>query len=547
MPFHSKALPNDPCETVYQLRGVIAAPDTQEAALARVIDLIQPFIAKLLYVKLPDEAKDHQSYEITGKDSRCECISIPERLLWAVRFSFSAKDKTYWFYDIAITEEGGELLFGLKIDAGAGTDVSAAQSRLPLVDKLLAEVPLAQSRPVKDNLWLIEEPGEIENLVALLTSPHRSLPVIVISAVSWKQWTFTPSPPGYLVNAAYLAPRVKGYAYVVQLGFRAAFEFSERAGRVWSVYNGACRTYFPHVDFDNGVPAQHRCNHKDSIWYWKYNNQQGPNAYTSFLIDFAHRMASTNRINWQGLYFIPDAQILQSELALAHANHVANAPARELALQNHVTALQRKLDTASEEESGWLTELEKAQEAAEYYKQENTALRFQLDVMRSHLTRQSGVSPDNGIALPDNYRDMGDWVRQNLAGRLVLLPRAERAAAKADYSQVSMVYQALLILANEYRNSRMGTGTDEGFRSALTKFGMNFSGSIDKSRAGEEGDAYYVNYPLGTDRREFLQYHIERGNSRETRYCMRIYFFWDPETSQVVVGWLPSHLSNRIS
>ena len=547
MPFHSKAQPNNTRETVYQLRGVIAASDASDAALGRVIDLIQPFIAKSLYVKLPDEAALHQSYEITDKDSRCECISIPERLLWAVRFSFSAKDKTCWFYDIAITEEGGELLFGLKIDAGSDTDVSAAQSRLPLVDKLLAEVPLAQYRPVADNLWLIEEPGEIENLIELLTSPHRSLPVIVISAVNRRQWTFTPSPPEYLVNAGYLAPRIKGYAYVVRLGFRAAFEFSDRVGRVWSVYDGACRTYFPHVDFDNGVPAQHCCNHKDAVWYWKYDDQQGPNAYTSFLINFAHRMASTNRTNWQGLYFVPDAQILQSELALAHANHVANAPARELALQNHAAALQRKLDTANEEESGWLTELEKAQEAVEYYKQENTALRFQLDVMRSHLVRQSGVSPDSEIVLPDNYRDMGDWVRQNLAGRLILLPRAERAAAKADYSEASMVYRALLILANEYRNSRMGTGTDEEFRSALAKFGMDFSGSIDKSRAGEEGDAYYVNYPLGTDRREFLQYHIERGNSREARYCMRIYFFWDSETSQVVVGWLPSHLSNRIS
>ena len=63
----------------------------------------------------------------------------------------------------------------------------------------------------------------------------------------------------------------------------------------------------------------------------------------------------------------------------------------------------------------------------------------------------------------------------------------------------------------------------------------------------QEGDAYYVNYPIGTTQRVFLQFHLERGNRHEDRYCMRIYFFWDDDTNQVVVGWLPSHLSNRIS
>ena len=142
---------------------------------------------------------------------------------------------------------------------------------------------------------------------------------------------------------------------------------------------------------------------------------------------------------------------------------------------------------------------------------------------------------------------MGEWVKEHLAGRLVLLPRAERAASKAEYTEVGMVYRALLILANEYRDSRMGTGTDKAFRDALAQYGMDFSGSIDKSRAGQEGDAYYINYPIGSSQRVFLQFHIVRGSSREDRYCMRIYFFWDEDTNQVVVGWLPSHLSNRIS
>lgn len=69
----------------------------------------------------------------------------------------------------------------------------------------------------------------------------------------------------------------------------------------------------------------------------------------------------------------------------------------------------------------------------------------------------------------------------------------------------------------------MGTGTDKAFRDPLAQFSMNFSGSIDRSRAGQEGDVY-VNYPIGIDQRAFLQFHAVWGNSREDRYCMRIYF-----------------------
>lgn len=105
----------------------------------------------------------------------------------------------------------------------------------------------------------------------------------------------------------------------------------------------------------------------------------------------------------------------------------------------------------------------------------------------------------------------------------------------------------MLILAKEYRDSRMGVGTDEAFRKALADNGMDFSGSIDRSRAGQDEEAYYVKYSVGTAKRAFLQYHIAKGMAHEDRFCMRIYFFRDDETGQVVIGWLPSHLSNRSS
>ena len=42
-----------------------------------------------------------------------------------------------------------------------------------------------------------------------------------------------------------------------------------------------------------------------------------------------------------------------------------------------------------------------------------------------------------------------------------------------------------------------------------------------------------------------LDRHLKKGNSRNSRHCFRLYFFWDDEDEQVVVGWLTSHLDTR--
>ena len=65
-----------------------------------------------------------------------------------------------------------------------------------------------------------------------------------------------------------------------------------------------------------------------------------------------------------------------------------------------------------------------------------------------------------------------------------------------------------------------------------------------ETRAGEQGDEYYVKYG---GRRVFLDRHLKKGQAREPRHCFRLYFFWDDDSEQVVVGWLPSHLDSRIT
>ena len=135
------------------------------------------------------------------------------------------------------------------------------------------------------------------------------------------------------------------------------------------------------------------------------------------------------------------------------------------------------------------------------------------------------------------------WADANI-DRVVVMPRALAEAKKATYESAELVHQGLELLAVTYTGVKANTVRREALKEGALRLGLFIGGSVDPSRAGMEGDEYFVNYG---GRRRFLDQHLGRGNSRDPRYAMRIYFFFDDETGRVVVGWLPSHLSNSMS
>lgn len=69
--------------------------------------------------------------------------------------------------------------------------------------------------------------------------------------------------------------------------------------------------------------------------------------------------------------------------------------------------------------------------------------------------------------------------------------------------------------------------------------GLEERGAITNVAAGMQSDEYYVQYQ-GKKRK--LERHLAKGNSKDPRYCLRIYFFWDDQDQVVVIGDLPHHL-----
>lgn len=144
---------------------------------------------------------------------------------------------------------------------------------------------------------------------------------------------------------------------------------------------------------------------------------------------------------------------------------------------------------------------------------------------------------------PRDLSELRGWALAN-ENRIVIMPRALQGAKKSHYDMPETVYVALELLAGPYRDLRMGQLDHAQFLKALAASEMQLEGSVAPSVAGEQGDAYFVSW---RGRRRFLELHLRKGGGRDERYCLRIYFFWDEDSQKVIVGWLPSHLSNSLS
>ena len=184
----------------------------------------------------------------------------------------------------------------------------------------------------------------------------------------------------------------------------------------------------------------------------------------------------------------------------------------------------------------------------DFHLAEHRKLRTRAESLAAQLADRNGQPDGGALPFPTAYKDVPAWVEEHLAGRLLLLPRAVRGLAEAQFLDIGLVCRALLLLAHEYRGMKRGELPRSAFDAKLEELRLRCSQAITPTRAGEEGDEYFVAYPPGTLKRRFLEQHLR--NNATTRYpprCLAIYFLWDEILEQVAVGWLPGHLDIRSS
>lgn len=446
--------------------------------------------------------------------------------------------------EAAVGVTSPKALFGVRLSCFTTGSAPPPILTIPGFVKQLAESPGLEDAgiAVRGQPWVLDSEEELIRFVGLLRSPARTLPVFTISTPEPSRKAEKP-----IIDPKSLAGNCLGLAHIVVLPHERTFALSDVLGRDYSVFRGAVRTYRPGFDSSRDLPTDHPVAPVATIESW---SDGGAEAFGDFLIReaFASSVRGPETERRVPSFSSLKAAKLEVDRRSISARRSEGATPDTIQLyEEEIEELRRNLAEMRDlaEEFDKLASQERQE--AERVRRSNYWLVTQVDQLRQRLADQIGQEATDGIDESASLQDLGDWVDQSLSGRLVLLPRARDAAKNSPYEKPALVYRCLGLLAHEYRDMKLNGGevARTQFEARLLELGVENSPSISKARAGEQGDEYYVRF---RGQRKLLDMHLKKGGrSRDERTVMRIYYFWDSESEEVIVGWLPGHLDTRMT
>lgn len=545
--------------TTFQLAADLypteAAPDV-ETVEAEARRLTLAWLAGKYPEPLPDHAAERESFDLDVPGQVLNCVAL-QNGSWSARLvqpdarspvgNREAVAGRTWTTDICLARVADRVRFGIRVQVASLPETAREPIRLTrprVVVDLSNTLVMRGAGRIHGGAWKPETEGDLDRLIELLADPRRELPLYLLTQPHHGN---VPVKTGeFVLDHRAFARRVQGLGYVVTMPWSLGYKWTERVGKPWSAFMGAIRTYMPGLDFEEDSPGRHPRALLDRILGFQYRGDVMEPAFERFLIDRAYEHAASRRVNWDGCAFYLDARRRQAELRVATA---ATGEDKIPALESKVDSLEAKIEQLEAEAEEYNDDALAADQARAQAEDESERLRLKVESLNRALAAKTSAPVDAGVPIPSSYDDLSDWVAFHLTGRLLLHSRALRGLKKAQYADVESVCRVLLLLANEYRDMRLGhDGAKERFESALDRDGLRCDGSITPTRAGEQGDTYFVRYPYSNSERVFVEYHIRsKGNTRDPSRCLAIYFFWDGDTGQVVVCWLPSHLDIRSS
>ena len=529
-------------QPVSQVAFECESGDTQSAFLTAQKEVLK-WVARRAGRQLPDKAWDGQTFDLADVGSQpTAAVAIDEPKYWAVRIDDADKEvaRRIWTTEIGIgIASSSSTLFGCRLFCAALGDNPPFVPTIPGVVKQIIRRVNAKldGQRITETAWAIDHVNAGE-LVALLLNPTRKRPVYVLSI---PEHDSTP-----LISADTLACDIVGAAHIAVLSPAATFELTNALGREFSVFNGAVRTYQVNFDPESDEPSRHPLALAQSIRNWPGDGKEG---FADFLVRQALRTSVASRQAMEDdlpPFIIAQAISRRQAQEKAKKENKSDAELLELAV-DETEALQKALQEQKEMHDGLLEIADREQRQVigerDAARANAARLRSRIICLEQALKAQ-GVKSE--IETPETFEDLQEWESQHLSGAVVILNRAYRAAKKSRLENIKLAYQALLVLRDHYVPMRREGGPDKqkAYKAALEELRLEESPSFSGARASEQGDEYFVQY---NGRKRLLDRHLKRSNARDERYAFRLYFFWDEETQQVIVGWFPSHLKTRIS
>jgi hypothetical protein len=514
---------------VVQVTAEVVGADPVRAAGAARGRILEWLRDKQQIKGLPANAWDGEPFEVDVALDRPVTVESFENL-WALRFDNPDARELgrYWRTEAVIGQLSGRTVLGIRLTVISRTWEVPFMRSVPAVVLDLVENPGLRDYGVRltGEPEHVESDEEVEALVGVLEHAGRDRPVIVVSS----------GGDGVLpLDPAFLARRTAGLAHVYVISGRAAWQLSERIGKRLSVFGCAMRTYAPGFNRWDAHWDDHSLATNDWL------NRRYPDRR-----DFIHMIAARSALRSVS---IPDmeqrlpgfakvrAELLRRRIAAARLEKTGTHE-RMVLLEEQNKRLQEDLQAAEELQGEVERYRQAAEEERDQIARQNYNLKVRIEQLEDARRKRGDVEQ---IEWPTAYEDLEEWAARYCAGRMVVMPRALRAAKKSEFKDVGLVAKGLYLLAKEYQALRCGQGSREEFERARQTLGVEVSSSGNEALLKQWPEEYEV---LWGGEKRFLDMHLKRGTSREPRNCLRIYFFWDDESNQIVVGHVPGHLTN---
>lgn len=403
----------------------------------------------------PQAAFEGDEFKVELPAWHADAIPLVDLGIWAGRLS--QPDQPFrgqppvagrvWTTDFTFRRRGEEdILVGIRVtcsDAFGNEPITF--TRPGMVLGLAKEVGLWESDRIDGTPRTIESEDDIERFWQFLTDPKRRLPVFFI----------TPLDGGhYLVDPDDLARRTLGTAYVVKIPWDLGFRWTLKVGKPWSAFLGAVRTYRADLDFEGSWPTSHPLALAERIEQWSFDGAVGRRAFEQFLVQQALADSAHRYVDWETLVFWPEARSIAASSNLAHVEVAGQQLPEEVA--ELIEQMKAQVAEEREHAEGWFADLEAARIDLDSIKEERRNLIAQVDALRSALANKTVEAGEGSDVEPLKFGDFEDCVATQLAGRLKLHQRAIRGLDDAEYEDVGLAWNALCLLADDYRDMKKG-------------------------------------------------------------------------------------------
>jgi len=482
--------------------------------------------------RLPQAAWDFQEFEYLsgGRNSIVARIEIDGTDIWSIRTEDPDKSVAgrIWTTEVVVGFSKEKTCgFSARLLVSTSEKELAIEPHTPGFVQQIAEKCMLLRGPIELNPepWLIETEGDADRLIEILFDQTRVLPIFVLTVPDSAVDQHAP-----LLDPYNLARATLGTALVAILPAALTWTLTNRVGKQRSVFGGAVRAYMPGFNED-ASPYSHRLVLAQNVL-----SQKGSADCASWMKSLAAtESVRRTRLGAEVLAFstIRNTSLQLKQLQLEEEG--ASDTEQLDAANTRIAALETALASEKDWSSAVLDESIQVEERARAAEIQLNSATFRIQQLLDQL-RTRGDMPNGDTELPSSWIDFEDWCDKTLVGRLSLASAARKGLHKAGFDDVSVAARAVNWLAGDYRDRRL-EGGDGDMRDFVLEPGIrNSPCGSDEFKVSWQGQPHLVDW------------HIKNGgNTRDPRRCLRIYYFWDDITQQVVIAHMPAHRDTSAS